>query len=142
MNNHLFVCENDTLFGFVESAMVMAENSLPDFIRSYFIVNDTNSIYYGDKDSIYKAVNDRGNSIIWWMGQHTDSFFISPDYFNRTYPETHSELKRPMSPNEYYYTYGSYEDRSEEARKIIVELELTVHPSEEFDLEVTELPCE
>ena len=39
-------------------------------------------IYYGDKDSIYKAVNDRGNSIIWFIGQHTDSFFISPDYFN------------------------------------------------------------
>jgi len=82
MNNNLFICENDIQFGFLESAISMAENSLPDFIRSYFIVNDTNSIYYGNKDSIYYAVNERGCSIIWFIGHHTDSFFISPDYFN------------------------------------------------------------
>ena len=82
MNNNLFICENDTLFGFVESAIALAENSLPDFIRSYFIVNDTNSIYFGNKDSIYNAVNERGCSIVWFIGQHSDSVFISPDYFN------------------------------------------------------------
>ena len=82
MNNNLFICENDIQFGFLESAISMAENSLPDFIRSYFIVNDTNSIYYGNKDSIYYAVNERGCSIIWFIGHHSDSVFISPDYFN------------------------------------------------------------
>jgi len=82
MNNNLFICENDVQFGFLESAKSMAENFLPDFMRSYFIVNDTNSIYYGNKDSIYSSVNERGCSIIWFIGHHSDSVFISPDYFN------------------------------------------------------------
>jgi hypothetical protein len=82
MNNNLFICENDIQFGFLEHSVILGEDYLPDFIRSFFIVNDTSLIYYGDKDSIYKAVNDRGNSIIWFIGHHTDSFFISSDYFN------------------------------------------------------------
>ena len=41
MNNNLFVCENNIQYGFLESAISIAENFLPDFIRSFFIVNDT-----------------------------------------------------------------------------------------------------
>jgi hypothetical protein len=82
MNNNLFVCENDPQFGFFEAAVYIAENLLPDYIRSYFILDDSSSIYYGNKDSIFNAVNDRGCSILWFEGHNRDSFFISPDYFN------------------------------------------------------------
>jgi hypothetical protein len=82
MNNNLFVCENDPQFGFFEAAVYIAENLLPDYIRSYFILDDTSSIYFGNKDSIINFVNNKGCAVIWFEGQHTDSFFISQDYFN------------------------------------------------------------
>ncbi len=82
LNNNLFICTNNISFGFLDFAISIAENILPDFIRSYFITNDTNSIYYGNKDSIYKAINERGNSVVWFEGGNGDTFVISPDYFN------------------------------------------------------------
>jgi hypothetical protein len=81
MNNNLFICDNNIQLGFFEFAMVISKDYLPDFIRSYFIVDDSNSVYYGNKDSIYKAINERGNSII-WFGPNSDTFVIRPDYFN------------------------------------------------------------
>ena len=81
MNNNLFICQNDTLFGFFEASVYLADSLLPDYTRSYFILNDSGSIYYGNKDSIINFVNDRGCAVIWFEGQHRDSFFISPDYF-------------------------------------------------------------
>jgi len=84
MNNALFICEDDIQFGFLDAAISISENFLPDFIRSYFIVNDTNSIYFGNKDSIYSAVNDRGCSTIWFEGHSSDSSFTNSDFFNLT----------------------------------------------------------
>ncbi len=82
MNNNLFLCENDPQFGFLEAAISIAEDYLPEIIRSFYIYDDSNSIYYGDKDSIYKAINERGNAIVWFYGHCSDSAFISPEYFN------------------------------------------------------------
>jgi len=81
MNNALFISEDDPNFGFLEASFGLAD-LLPSYIRSYFIVNDTNSIYYGNKDSIYNAVNERGCSTIWFEGHSSDSFFIHRDYFD------------------------------------------------------------
>jgi hypothetical protein len=82
MNNNLFICENDIQFGFLDAAISIGEDYLPAFIRSFYIVDDTDSIYYGNKDSIYKAINERGNAIVWFYGHSNDSVFISEDYFN------------------------------------------------------------
>lgn len=82
MNNNLFICENDIQFGFLEEAISLGEDYLPDFIRSYFISEDSNSVYYGNKDSIYKEINERGNPVIWFEGHNRDTFVIRPDYFN------------------------------------------------------------
>lgn len=82
MNNNLFICENDIQFGFLDIAISMGEEYLPDFIRSFYIVDDTSSIYYGTKDSIYRAINERGNAIVWFEGHNRDTFVIRPDYFN------------------------------------------------------------
>ena len=81
MNNNLFVCENDSQFGFYDAAVYLADNLLPDYMRSRFTLDDSGSIYYGNKDSIINFVNDRGCAAIWFEGHHRDSFFISPDYF-------------------------------------------------------------
>lgn len=82
MNNNLFICHDDTIFGFFQAAQDLAYNRFPDYIRSYFILDDTSSIYFGNKDSIINFVNNTGCAVIWFEGQHSDSFFVSQDYFN------------------------------------------------------------
>lgn len=82
MNNNLFICEDDVQFGFLDAALEIGEYYLPEFIRAYYIVDDSNSIYYGNKDSICNAINERGCSILWFEGHSSDSFFISREYFS------------------------------------------------------------
>lgn len=82
MNNNLFICEYDIQFGFLQAAISLSEDYLPGYIDSYFIVNDSNSVYYGNKDSIYIALNERGYPVFWFYGHSNDSVFISEDYFN------------------------------------------------------------
>jgi len=81
MNNALFICEDDPGFDFLGGAISIAEN-FPPYIREYFIVATDTSIYYGNKDSIYNAINNRGCSIVWFEGHSSDSFFVSNSYFN------------------------------------------------------------
>jgi len=81
MNNSLFICEDDPQFDFLGGAMSIAEN-FPPYIRKYFIFETDTSIYYGNKDSIYSAINKRGNSLIWFEGHSRDSSFSSENYFN------------------------------------------------------------
>ena len=82
MNNNLLVCEDDISFEYFLLALFLSENYIPEFMRSYFISEDSSSVYYGNKDSIYYAVNQRGNSVVWFEGSNGDTFAISPDYFN------------------------------------------------------------
>ena len=81
MNNTLFLCEDEPYFGFIDHAFYLS-GIFPPYIRSYFIVDSDSSAYYGNKDSIYKAINERGCATLWFLGHGSDSFFISRDYFN------------------------------------------------------------
>ena len=69
MNNNLFICHSDTLIGFFQAAQHLAYDRLPDYMRSYFILDDTSSIYYGNKDSIINFVNNKGCAVIWFEGE-------------------------------------------------------------------------
>ena len=82
MNNNLFICHSDTIYGFYQAAQYLANDILPAYMRSYFILDDTSSTYYGNKDSIINFVNNEGCAVIWFEGENSDSFFISSDYFN------------------------------------------------------------
>jgi len=81
MNNALFICEDDPSFDFLAGAMSIAEN-FPPYIREYFIFETDTSIYYGNIDSIYNAINTRGCSLVWFEGHSTDSSFAYSDWFN------------------------------------------------------------
>jgi len=81
MNNALFICEDDPRFDFLGGAMSIAEN-FPTYIREFFIFEIDTSIYYGNIDSIYNALNNRGCSIAWFEGHSTDSSFAYPVWFN------------------------------------------------------------
>jgi len=81
MNNTLFICEDDPPFDFLGGAMVIAE-SFPPYIREYFIFESDTSVYYGNLDSIYNAINNRGCSTIWFEGHSSDSSFALSDMFN------------------------------------------------------------
>jgi hypothetical protein len=61
--------------------MVIAE-SFPPYIREYFIFESDTSVYYGNLDSIYNAINNRGCSTIWFEGHSSDSSFALSDMFN------------------------------------------------------------
>jgi hypothetical protein len=82
MNNNLFVCLEDSFFGFLNNAIYISENILPEFTYSTIISHLEGSPYYGNKDSILNEVNETGFSVVWFQGLNSDSFFISPDYFN------------------------------------------------------------
>jgi hypothetical protein len=81
MNNNLFICESELYFRFYEFAEELAEYYLPNYIRSFFIVSDSVDPYYGNKDSLCTAINDRGFAVCWFYGHCNDSAFISQDYF-------------------------------------------------------------
>ncbi len=81
MNNALFICEDIPPFDFLGAAMGIAEN-FPPYIREYFIFETDTSVYYGNKDSIYNAINNRGCSTVWFEGHTTDSSFAYSDWFN------------------------------------------------------------
>jgi hypothetical protein len=74
MNNSLFLCEDDTNYGFLEGAFSLA-SELPSFIRSHFISENDTSQYYGNLDSIYNAINNTGSAVVWFIGHANDSVF-------------------------------------------------------------------
>lgn len=82
LNNNLFICEDDIQFGFCDAATFLADSVLPDYMRSYFFSDDSNSIYYGNKDSIVNFINNKGCSAIWFIGHNRDTFVIRSDYFS------------------------------------------------------------
>jgi hypothetical protein len=82
MNNNLFICSDDIQFGFCDLVTFLADSLLPDYMRSFYFSDDSNSINYGNKDSIINFVNEKGCASIWFEGLNSDTFVISPDYFN------------------------------------------------------------
>ena len=83
MNNALFICEEEQVpfFEFLNATFEVSEH-LPSYVRSYFISEADTSIYYGNMDSIYKAIEDRGCTSVWFEGHVTDSGFAYPNWFD------------------------------------------------------------
>jgi len=105
MNNALFICEDDPSIDFLAGAMSIAEN-FPSYIREYYISETDTSTYYGNKDSIYNAINDRGCSIVWFKGFSSDSSFGSDDYFNL------EDLAGLSNNSKYFFTIFPFNQRA------------------------------
>lgn len=78
MNNGLFLCagEDASNLNNVNYALGIA-TSLPSYIRRFYIAENDTSQYYGTIDSIYKAINQRGNSVVWLLGLSDDPYMGS-----------------------------------------------------------------
>jgi len=78
MNNALFLCagEDASNLNNVNYALGIA-TSLPSYIRRFYIAENDTSQYYGTIDSIYKAINQRGNSVVWLLGLSDDPYMGS-----------------------------------------------------------------
>ena len=74
MNNALFLCLGDDNLT-LDNAFVIA-SSFPSYIRPFYITENDTSQYYGTLDSIYSAVNQRGNEVVWLVGLDTNWFNI------------------------------------------------------------------
>jgi hypothetical protein len=98
MNNSLFICADDINFEFFNAALEVSEH-FANYIRPYFIVDTDTSIYYGNLDSIYSAIENRGTSMIWFEGHVSDSGFGNPNWF---YLE---ELNELSNYNKYFLTF-------------------------------------
>jgi len=98
MNNSLFICAEDINFRFLDAAFEVSEH-LANYIRPYFIVDTDTSIYYGNLDSIYSAIENRGASFLWFEGHVSDSGFGNPNWF---YLE---DLNGLSNYNKYFLTF-------------------------------------
>ena len=78
MNNVQFICQDAEYFDFLNSALNLA-SGFPSFISSYYITENDTSQYYGNIDSIYNAINNRGNALVWFLGGSDDSLFRLSD---------------------------------------------------------------
>jgi len=81
MNNNLFICEDNIQYGFLDAALYLA-SEFPAFMRSYFISENDTSQYYGNVDSIYNAINNRGSAAVWFIGHANDSVFAYSHMFD------------------------------------------------------------
>ncbi len=79
-NNLLFVCGDDTVFNFVETAQSLSAY-LPTYIDKKIIADVDTSIFYGNKDSIANYVNNSGCAVLWFEGWNKDSSLNREDYF-------------------------------------------------------------
>jgi hypothetical protein len=98
MNNSLFIGADDINFGFFDAALEVSEH-FANYIRSYFVVDTDTSFYYGNLDSIYNAIENRGTSIVWFEGHVSDSGFGNPNWF---YLE---DLNGLSNYNKYFLTF-------------------------------------
>jgi len=78
MNNAQFICQDTEYYDFLNSAFYLS-SQFPSFIRPYYITENDTSQFYGNIDSIYSAINERGNSVVWFLGFSKDSLFTLSD---------------------------------------------------------------
>jgi hypothetical protein len=78
MNNAQFICQDNEYYDFLNSAFYLS-SQFPSFIRPYYITENDTSQFYGNIDSIYSAINERGNSVVWFLGFSKDSLFTLSD---------------------------------------------------------------
>jgi hypothetical protein len=72
MNNALFLCAgvDDLSLNYAFGVASL----LPSYIRPSFIAENDTSQYYGTLDSIYQAINQRSNSVVWLLGLSDDPY--------------------------------------------------------------------
>jgi hypothetical protein len=78
MNNAQFICQDAEYYDFLNSAFYLS-SQFPSFIRSYYVTENDTSQYYGNIDSIYNAINNRGSALVWFLGFGKDSLFRLSD---------------------------------------------------------------
>jgi hypothetical protein len=78
MNNAQFICQNTEYQDFLNSALSLSSR-FPSFIRTYYVTENDTSQFYGNIDSIYYAINNRWNALVWFLGGGNDSLFRLSD---------------------------------------------------------------
>jgi len=102
MNNALFLCagEDASNLNYVNYALGIA-TSLPSYIRTFYIAENDTSQYYGTIDSIYKAINQRGNAVIWLLGLGDNPYIGGSDWFRI------EDLNGFTNNDKYFFTFSS-----------------------------------
>ena len=78
MNNALFLCAGESSHS-LDLAFEVAL-ALPSYVRSFYIAESDTSPYYGTIDTIYQAINQRGNSVVWLLGLSDDPYIGGSDW--------------------------------------------------------------
>ena len=77
-NNALFLCAGESSH-YLDFAFEVAL-ALPSYVRSFYIAESDTSPYYGTLDTIYQAINQRGNSVVWLLGLSDDPYIGGSDW--------------------------------------------------------------
>jgi len=104
MNNALFLCAGDGIQN-LEFAFELA-SLLPSYIKPFYIAENDTSQYYGTLDSIYQAINQKGNSVVWLFGLSDDPYIGGSDWLK---PE---DLNGFSNEEKYFYTISSGRQRA------------------------------
>jgi hypothetical protein len=99
MNNGLFLCAGDGNEN-IEVAFGVA-TEFPTYIRPFYIAEDNTSPYYGTLDSIYNAINQRGNLVVWLFGLGDDPYIGGSDWI------TPEDLNGFTNDDKYFFTFAS-----------------------------------
>jgi hypothetical protein len=102
MNNALFLCagEDASNLNYINYALGIA-TSLPSYIRPFYIAENDTSQYYGTIDSIYKAINQRGNAVVWLLGLGDDPYIGGSDWIKI------EDLSGFTNEGKYFFTFSS-----------------------------------
>ncbi|MBE0571281.1 MAG: T9SS type A sorting domain-containing protein [Ignavibacteriaceae bacterium] len=104
INNALFLCAGDGIQN-LEFAFELA-SLLPSYIKPFYIAENDTSQYYGTLDSIYQAINQKGNSVVWLFGLSDDPYIGGSDWLK---PE---DLNGFSNEDKYFYTISSGRQRA------------------------------
>jgi hypothetical protein len=102
MNNALFLCagEDASNLNNINYALGLT-TSLPLYIRPFYIAENDTSQYYGTIDSIYKAINQRGNAVVWLLGLGDDPYIGGSDWIKI------EDLNGFTNEGKYFFTFSS-----------------------------------
>jgi hypothetical protein len=98
MNNALFLCAGEYSF-YIDLAIDVAL-TIPSYIRPLFIAECDTSPYYGTLDTVYQAINQRGNSVVWLWGLSDDPYIGGSDWI------TPEDLNGLTNEDKYFFTFS------------------------------------
>ena len=98
MNNALFLCAGESSH-YLDFAFEVAI-ALPSYIRSFYIAESDTSPYHGTLDTIYQAINQRGNSVVWLLGLSDDPYIGGSDWI------TPEDLNGLTNEDKYFFTFS------------------------------------